>query len=180
MAMVGRGRVQAAALTWWQVTEVAGSGNDIWTETVESDPNANAAGFLTSSTQTVRWGRNEIDGVGLDISYGAGQVRAFSTVFDFGGLTEEAQAVVGDSGGAVFAQNGSGWVLAGMMAAVGTFDNQPGGANTAVFGNVTAALDLSFYRDSILQAVPEPSIPAFMAVGVSSLVIRRRRQELGT
>jgi Trypsin len=173
--MIGRGRSQEATPTYWDVTVVAGPGNDIWTELTFPNPSIDAAGFKTTATQAVRWGENDVGTTGLTINYGAGDVRMFTTTFDSGAKTHEAQAVVGDSGGAVLFHNGVNWVLSGMMGAVGTYENQPGGANTAVIGNQTAIADLSFYRTAILGVIPEPSSAGIVLMGCIGLASRRRR-----
>jgi hypothetical protein len=175
VTMIGDGRVQEASPTYWQVTSVTGPNNDVWAELAYPDPNINAAGFKTTATREVRWGKNNIDSVNETISYGAGDVRAFITTFNNGALPQEAQAVSGDSGGAVLFQVGSDWVLTGMMVAVGTFDNQPSGAASAVLGDITASADLTYYRDQILQIIPEPSIPSLFLIGSIGLISLRRR-----
>ena len=55
----------------------------------------------------------------------------------------------GDSGSSMFRKNPSTnqWELAGIVNAVFTFPNQPGG--TAVFGDLTTFADLSYYHDSL-------------------------------
>lgn len=71
--------------------------------------------------------------------------------------------------------NNDTWELAGMMFAISTFENQPGGNNTAVFGNQTFSADLSAYSSQFLHLVPEPSL-AMLAVAGLGLMFRRRRQ----
>jgi len=61
----------------------------------------------------------------------------------------EAQVAVGDSGGAVFTKSRDGWELAGILFAANTYSEQP--PETALFGNVSLAADLSHYRDQILE-----------------------------
>lgn len=172
--MIGRGRQQAAAATYWQVTPVAGSNNDIWTEVPEGSPDIDASGFKTDAVQIVRWGENQVAATGLEVNYGAGDVLGFTTNFDEGAAVHEAQAVLGDSGGAVLISGGAGWRIAGMMAAVATYDNQP--ANTAVLGNQTLAVDLTAYRDSInsITGVPEPG-PLACLLAAAGCVVRRKR-----
>lgn len=175
VTMIGGGRVQEATPTYWHVDVGPLPADDTWTPL--SYPNAaiNAAGFLTTETRQVRWGENQVSAVPETINYGAGDVRLYATSFDVGALAQEAQAVSGDSGGAVFVQDGGQWLLAGMMVAVETFEKQPFGARTAVIGNTTLSADLSFYRSRILEIVPEPSSSVFCLIAATASLIRRRR-----
>jgi hypothetical protein len=114
------------------------------------------AGFGWLASRTLRWGTNQVAERYLDARLGSVVTRAFSTTFDVpGGTTDEAQAVVGDSGGAVFLKNGATWELAGMLFAVDAYDGQP--ANTSLDGNSTYAADLSFYRSQIQAIVNVPA-----------------------
>ena len=109
------------------------------------------AGFVLVGTQSVRWGANVVEGAGmLDNS------AAFATVFDPTATANEAQAVYGDSGGAVYAKNAQGvWEIAGIMFAIAVYDAQP---SYALEGNATYAVDLASYRDQIIATVrPECS-----------------------
>ncbi|NQX02532.1 PEP-CTERM sorting domain-containing protein [bacterium] len=170
--MIGNGRTQAASPTYWNRTVITGTNNDTWAEVPAIS--ANIAGFKTTATQEVRWGENLVDANGFAVNAGAGDVVSFSTQFDAAGLAQEAQAVTGDSGGAVFFNKGSSWELAGMMFAVSTYEMQPGGSTSAVVGVQTAIADLSYYRDEILAIVPEPSTTVLALFGVLALGRRRR------
>ena len=63
------------------------------------------------------------------------------------GVSNEAQAVDGDSGSAVFRKNGAQWELIGIVNTVLLYDGQ----NTAgaFNGNYTTFADLSYYRTAI-------------------------------
>lgn len=172
LMMIGAGRLQAASPTYWQVTAVPGANNDIWTEVTPPGQSYNAAGFKTTATNIVRWGENETDATAITVNYGLGDVYGYTTVFDLGAMTHEAQAVVGDSGGGVFHQVAGAWQLSGMMVTIATYENQP--AYTAVIGNETYMLDLTYYRNGILAVIPEPSAP-ILAAGGLCLLFRRRR-----
>jgi hypothetical protein len=63
----------------------------------------------------------------------------------------ESQAVVNDSGGAMFYKEKGKWVLGGMIIAVGGFPDQPNVTRTALFGNYTFALDLPEYREFVTE-----------------------------
>jgi hypothetical protein len=103
-------------------------------------------GYLWAGPKTKRWGENVVfEHVNvLDTD-------SFFTVFDKSGLTYEAQAADGDSGGGVFVKNGGDWELAGLMYVSGTWGCQP--ANSAFYANTTYASDLAAYRDVILPIV---------------------------
>lgn len=177
LTMIGNGNMQANQPTYWEVTSLPGEADDIWTERTPPDPAINAAGYKTNPTREIRWGDNDIETINETIHYGSGDVRAFTTSFDSGAMVQEGQAVVGDSGGAALYYNGSEWVLSGMMVAVGTFENQPGGATAAVVGNNTAIADLSYYRAEILAAIPEPSQAILVGVSTLAFLFRRRTDE---
>ncbi len=175
--MIGGGRVREASPTFWEVTVVPGPNNDTWTELDPPYTGANAAGFMTTAAREVRWGENQVSAADITIDYGAGPVTMFQTIFNTGAATHEAQGVVGDSGGAVFTPHGDSWRLAGMMVTVGTFDNQPGGTQTAVLGNATYGADLSFYLPQIIDitAIPETGTIGFTTLGAILVSFRRGR-----
>jgi hypothetical protein len=158
LTLIGYGRNRNTALTRWNVTVVAGDNNDIWTE-VGSGGNAQGYGWDTGNTK--RWGINEKGSTSvLGPPYPFGSTDVFLT--DFDNTTNQAQGSVGDSGGGVFYFDGGQWQLAGIMLAIGGFDNQP--ANTSVFGNVTYIADLSQYETWIMAAIPEPSTYALLVM----------------
>jgi hypothetical protein len=103
----------------------------------------------------------------------------FTTVFtaDFRSPSQnptanEALAVSGDSGGAVFS-TASPNTLLGIMLYQETYNNQPAG--TALYGNGTDAGDLSQYAAQINSIVPEPSTALLMAGGMGFIAMRRRK-----
>jgi hypothetical protein len=67
----------------------------------------------------------------------------------------EAQAAEGDSGGGLFVKNDGSWELGGILFAITNFGGQP--ANSAFYGNLTYAVDLSFYRSAILAVTARPA-----------------------
>ncbi|MEP4076803.1 trypsin-like peptidase domain-containing protein [Haloferula sp.] len=171
LSMAGRGRDRQSSATNWDVDTVPDP--DSWTEV---PPTGDRTGYKTDATQTIRWGENLAASTGLDVASANGDVRSFSTTFTDGGLTHEAQAVVGDSGGGVFHKNGDNWELAGMMYGVDLHDGQPNGAETAVYGNETYSAELSFYRTQIIgiTGIPEPTSAALGFLSLA-LFLRRRR-----
>ena len=173
IVMIGNGLNRQLSRTFWQVTPVTGNDNDIWVETVGPH---NVEGFKAGTGSTKRWGRNDAEITGLNLDYGVGTVRSFASFFnDDPGLPDEAQAILGDSGGGVFHKNITQWELSGVMLAAGTspFDNPP--ADTAMFEqSFTLMADLSFYRSQILGIIPEPSSALLLAGGLA-VTLRRRR-----
>ena len=105
------------------------------------------------SGQALRWGDNQMEGIETVSDATWGMTQSITT--DFDPVTGEAHAAARDSGGGVFYQNGSTWELAGVIGFVSPYVGQP--ASTAVVGNLTLAADISYYRDFILQTVPEPA-----------------------
>jgi hypothetical protein len=182
--MIGRGRDQAASVTYWDVTVNPGNNNDVWTEVPAGTPGIDHEGFKTSTNRTIRWGENDVAANEQVFNYligsGAVDVISFTTSFDQGAKIHEAQAISGDSGGAVFVDTGGAWTLAGVMLTVLLYDNQPWaqpGAPTAIIGNETVMADLSYYRSEILSitAIPEPGSAVLCFLGGCVLLGIRRR-----
>jgi len=111
-------------------------------------------GYDWGAGSAMRWGTNEISS---SVAMLVLDTMAISTEFDETASAHECQAANGDSGGALFVDNGGAWELAGILFAVGTYLNQP--AATSLYGNPTYAADIATYRDAILDvtSVPEPS-----------------------
>ena len=131
VVMIGRGLNRGAATSW--------NGNDGWGWT---------------SPMVKRWGANRVSMTGISIL----NTETLTLNFDAPGpaaVSDEAHVATGDSGGGVYWRSGGTWYLAGTLFAALTFGSQP--ANTSLYGNATAAADVSFYRTEILAIV---SIPA--------------------
>jgi hypothetical protein len=136
----------------------------------------------------MRWGRNVVSVAPTAIVYGGATTRAFQVDFNQSGISSEAQAVVGDSGGAVFLKRSGQWQLVGVMFLIGAYTGQPY-QSTVVFGQYTLSADVAFYRaqlESIMH--PSPQIPALpwpaLGLGAAGLVAvahtalrRRARRE---
>jgi Trypsin len=132
-------------------------------------------GYAWGSGQSMRWGTNTVSGL-LLVEIGNTQTWSIETTFDQDVSDNEAQAAVGDSGGATFARNGSQWELAGILFAIGSlYQDQPPG--TALYGNFTFSADLSFYRDQILDVMAMPEADGGLAPGAAlvAMLARRRR-----
>jgi len=174
VTMIGAGRNRDAFTTWNVNTNTTP-----WTWTVTSS-NVNAAGYTTKTNSAMRWGTNMISASDfwVDATNGSPDVKSFATVFtDTASPSDEAQAVLGDSGGAVFSKNESAWELTGAIFTVGGYSGQPSPATTAVFGNATYSADLSYYAPQIMSIIPEPSTYALLVVstlGLGAYVLRRR------
>jgi hypothetical protein len=175
VVMIGNGLTAQSLLSPYYVdTE-----SDPWTWSTTDFPEADEIfeGYLSANSgRDIRWGTNVIDGHGYD-EEGLGYY--FYTTFDLeGGTIYEAQAVTHDSGGAAYWYDGTQWVLAGLMVAVGNYEGQPGGTSSAFGGDLTYMVDLSRYADEINALVPEPSAWATLT-GLAALlgvfVVRRRR-----
>jgi hypothetical protein len=111
---------------------------------------AGVRGWRWAPPGTCRWGRNLIASIALDSGVGGASTRVFETLFS-DAEPHEAQAAIGDSGGAGFAARRGRWVLAGIMIAVKSLPRQPAG--TSVVGDATLLADLSHYRAEILAVI---------------------------
>lgn len=184
---IGFGRNRQATQTAW---------NSSWSAEVSlSGTNAAYTGWKYGSGSTKRWGKNRVENIPITTivnNLGGGDLRdvkVITTDFDgsggdahgtYGAVADEFQAAPGDSGGGLFYKNGSAWELTGIFATIGRFRNQPN--NSAVFGNVTYAANLSLYRANILAVVPEPEevglVMSFFALLFVAIHRRFRRQKL--
>lgn len=166
LVMIGYGWNREAALTYWDGGwgEIGGPGG------------ATYAGYKRGSGQVVHWGANVVDGTGVPVNAGGSTSTSFYTSFDAAGgggaVSDEAQAVVGDSGGAVFYERGgpgSGdWELAGILFTVSLYSGQP--PNTAVFGTQTYSVEVAAYAAQI-EAITAPTVPALPWLGAVLLVL---------
>lgn len=173
VVMIGAGRDRGAFTQWtfdpsttpWTWTEVPSGGN--------------AAGYQTLESRAMRWGTNTVSAtdVWFAESPSGPDVKSFATLFEDSGLSDnEAQASLGDSGGAVFTHNGSSWELHGVMFDVEGFSGQPAPETTAIFGNDTLSADLSYYAPQIMSIIPEPSTYALLSFSAAALIFACRRK----
>jgi hypothetical protein len=106
-------------------------------------------GYYWDSPKLIQWATNRISSLEPDFVLGGHTTESFATAFDRDLPTSyEAQAANGDSGGAVFIQNGGIWELAGIVHAI-----EVRLASASLYGDHTYAADLSFYRDQILGII---------------------------
>ena len=153
--MIGKGRNRGAEFTW--------EGHD---------------GYLWGPGATIRWGTSTV----VIVKLGKWTMAKF--------LPGGSIAAVGDSGGAVFVKvqtaacertgprrhcGGGEWELTGVMASLSRYGGQP--SATALFGNITVSIDLSGYKQEILEVIelPEPGQTSQLAVGVLAIALAHRR-----
>ncbi|HEX8911650.1 MAG TPA: trypsin-like serine protease [Humisphaera sp.] len=167
---MGNGLTRSSSLQYFNTS------TNPWT--VVAGPTA-TSGYTESSPRVYRWGSNvtaAFPGTAAatgQTSVGSGTVTAFASDFDSNGTTSEMQVSTGDSGGPVFnAAN----VLVGLNVTAYNFNGQP--TDTAVFGDASAYVDLSVYRNQIVSVtgVPEPSTLVAGAAAAAGLLLRRRRR----
>jgi hypothetical protein len=173
VTMIGAGR-DRGDFTQWSVN----TGTSPWTWTQVSS-GGNFAGYQTLESSAMRWGTNTVSSTDVWVSgtNDVPDVKSFATTFNALSLDDnEAQAVLGDSGGAVFTKKESAWELSGVMFTVVGFDAQPSPATSPVFGNVTLAADLSYYAPQIMSIIPEPSTYALLALSAAALAFAYRRK----
>jgi hypothetical protein len=110
-------------------------------------------GFSWSDKGGKRWGTNRVSSIDDTLYQGSWTTHSFALDFDppnsAATTAFEAQAAVGDSGGAVFVKRDGEWLLAGMMTSVTGYSRAP--AHTSMYGDSTYAADLTRYRSEILR-----------------------------
>jgi len=180
--MIGGGLDRGAFQEWTVTTSMTGP----WTWTPVPS-GGDAAGYGTVGPGAIRWGTNTIEGRDFWVKeyWGGGpndyyEIKSLATDFGYAPDTTESQAVLHDSGGAVFTKVGGQWRLAGVMYAAVGYPNQPNPIYNAIFGDETWIADLSYYRPQIVAVVPEPSSMAVLVGGAAacvawSVAARRRR-----
>ncbi|MDI1335048.1 MAG: hypothetical protein PSU94_02595 [Lacunisphaera sp.] len=169
---VAKGSVEGS-VNYWSVTVNAGPNNDVWIDLGNNPTGNNAAGYLVAGSVGERWGQATVTS-SSSYNVGTGLTAAFYTTFQ--NASGATQGAGGDSGGATFYYNGSGWELAGIMGAIAGFENQPGSA--AVIGNLTFSASIANYNGFITSAIPEPSAYAALA-GLLALAGAACRRRLG-
>jgi hypothetical protein len=168
VTMIGNGRDRNPSEAYW---------TSAWLPATSPSP---YAGYIWAATNNMRWGTNVISLVGMPEGIGFNSETAFATQFT-GNTPYDAQGSSGDSGGAVFHQDGSGqWTLAGIMFAVNCLVGQPAG--TSVFGDTTYSADLSVYRSEIYHTMAIPGDANFDGVvnGLDVSLVNSEWGEKGT
>jgi autotransporter-associated beta strand protein len=180
VTMIGNGRPQAGlSQEYWNVATPSLGANWTWTSTgapstvnpIPSsffpnyyggvDPPVPAGTYQVSAVsygggQQIRWGLNQITATTV-VNSTIGFYTTFNDPrFAPGGPTasggNEAQASIGDSGGAVFYKNGTTWKLDGMMIANDLYPNKPD-SFSAAFGEPSYMADLTAYRSTIMRVI---------------------------
>ena len=169
MIAVGRGWTREPSLTAWNVN---------WVEVPQPGTHR---GYKRATGAVVRWGRNEIDAVDMDFAVSGRVTRAFLLSFDELGLPDEMQVVAKDSGGGVYVKRGADWELVGiqfLLLIPLPLDGQP--ADTAVFGDLSGVVDVSFYHDQIIATInPQiPGLPGASLFGLAALLLAAARPML--
>lgn len=108
-------------------------------------------GYRWSPDVSMRWGTNRISAARRLVSTSGLKTWCFQMDFSRHGTAHEAQAAFGDSGGAVFVKANDRWKLTGLILHIGNTPDQPG--STSIYGNITSAADLSFYRIQIIKTI---------------------------
>ncbi len=164
-----------------------GNGRNRGPASVPCDPNGPPppgplGGYDWLLTRTLRWGTNEVeDFLPFDDEFNTLTTEFFLTSFDQAATAHEAQGADGDSGGAVFIENGSQWELAGILVSIDFYPMcQTSPPTNSLYTNNTYAADLSFYRDQIedIVALPEPDGATGLVCGVACLALLARRRKL--
>jgi hypothetical protein len=150
---------QSAPSTFTQIL-MAGLGRnrgDYFCWDPDSDPatSNDICGWTWGGGHANRWGTNRIDGTTTVVISGTTTqclVTDFTESGGFGYTADEAHVSIGDSGGGLFAPDGSGgWALAGILTARSSYTGQP--YASALYGNQTLASNLAYYRDAIVPIV---------------------------
>ena len=133
--------------------------------TVDVEGRGLVDGWKWADYELKQWGTNLIANESSYIEHAGTRTLSGATLFDRiddpNGTRQEAQAAVGDSGGALFARadrydKAKGWVLAGIMFSISSIPQQPN--QSTLYGNPTFFIDLSNYRSQIIPLVrPECS-----------------------
>jgi hypothetical protein len=195
LTMVGYGSYAVGSPVNYSVQQSTdGSGNPVWTWTQDSTYHpGDYSGYTYTSGQAKRWGTATVSAFSYQgAQYSLVGSNVYNNVYDtmfptiYSGGVGVAQAIGGDSGGAVFDSSGN---LVGLMEAMSNLPNQP--ANT-VISDPSSSVDLD-YQVSVNQAsyisdiasyqpqiqaiiapVPEPT--GLAVVAFAGVVVSRRRR----
>ena len=194
VTIIGSGGVEGT-FKRWDVTTVAGTQNDVWTETA-SVAASDFVGYTVSASIGKRWGQSFYLGSGYTFNVSNTGPTA-NVVSSFDAINGSTLAVGGDSGSAMFYSIGGQFVLGGITSSLLSLNapdtSPPGGAvatgkNLGTYYSLNGYADIVNYRDAILAVVgpaapiPEPAAAAGLAgaaVLLAGLALRRRRATHG-
>ena len=168
LTFIGHGRSRESTLTTW---------NSSWKQVSPAldPPNPGPvqySGYYVDDGNVKRWGTNRVESANnysganslyqiLSSTTGVMHLKTpdgitrdvitMLTDYDQSGDPNEAQAYSNDSGSSVFYNRNGNWELAGIVNAIFTYPNEPGGLSA--FGQATTISDLSYYRSSILDVI---------------------------
>jgi hypothetical protein len=154
---IGNGRNRAPDLTTWYVD--THSQPNVWRDSPFPAGRSIRKGFKYANGQAKRWGKNQVNRICPEQDCGQGTACVIEMVFHpTGGCgDDEMQVSSHDSGGALFRKFNGTWQLAGILVTKGFQSGQPN--DTAVFGNLSYAIDLSAYANEIKTTVYGPDDP---------------------
>jgi hypothetical protein len=173
VTLIGNSWSRAAQITYW---------DESWTEVTPAL--ASFRGYAPSGPRVLRWGRNAVSNDDSLLTLNGLTTQAFEAVFDFSTspdhVADESVVVSGDSGGAAFLKRNGQWELVGVLFARLIFTGQVDGGDKAVFGNVTEAADVAFYRSQIeaatapISEIPALPVPSAAVLGGALLLLGAR------
>ena len=162
--MIGSGNPRVDAPTYW---------NSDWTTNTTGSGTYGGYKFWPDKSQCIlRWGSNQIVAVsGSEVSFKHtmpnpfGDVIAFKTTFDTNAGPDECQISKLDSGGGVFYKNNGYWELAGIMSSMAQPDGSaPDNVGGIANGGVSFIVDLSYYRDQVMNIIKTNGWPDLVVV----------------
>jgi hypothetical protein len=175
--MIGNGATQLGPLRSWTLAPFGNS----YTWQSSTSEEGTVSGYLLGASAR-RWGWAAYAGTSTFTANGTSQRGVFT---EFIPVSQSSQAATGDSGGAVFFQEGNSWSLVGIISAVTLLPGQPGDAvatrlteGPGLHPVFTATVSIPEYRTALLAAIPEPGHYALGAGTLSLLAVlwHRRRQ----
>jgi len=126
-----------------------------------------------------RWGSNTIDTTTVTDNMNNVITGAVATAFDSHTsadyISSEAQGATGDSGGGIWINNGGSYELAGITFAITDISD-----NRAEYGDSTAIMDLSSFKNEIysVTGIPEPNSALLGGLSVAMWLLSQRRRRL--
>ena len=177
--------IRSTAITNGTAVTMVGNGVVAATGEIDLDPNLGPPllgyDWTAITTRPKLWGTNTT----IAIDPNQGGTMSFATLFNNNAGLNEATFADKDSGSGVFINNAGGWELAGVAFGIYQVPSDarlPKDAGTnnlysnSVYGDASYMVDLSYYRNDIIAAIPEPTSMLLMTLGAAALATRRRRR----